>query len=261
MKCIILAAGYGTRLYPLTESTPKPLIEVAGKPIIEHILEKVNQLEEIERIYIVTNAKFFTYFESLLRNYKKILSRRIEIVNDGTRANEDRLGAIGDIYFTINEKNISDDLLVIAGDNLFDFSLKDLLQFYKQKKISVVALHDLRDREQVANRYGVAEVNQEYKIIGFEEKPAEPKSSLASTACYVFSESGVNQLLHYFIRGINVDNPGNFVKWLAEKDAVYGFPFTGRWFDIGSFDQLKKAEEVYTKKRGDKYGMLEQLQL
>jgi len=241
MKCIILAAGYGTRLYPLTKNTPKPLIKIADKPIIEHILEKIIPLEEIDKIYVVTNAKFFPHFQYWLQSYNSL--KEIKILNDGTLNNDDRLGAIGDINFTISKMKINDDLLVIAGDNLFDFSLKELSQFYKKKKSSVVALYDLEDKNKVANKYGVVEVNEESKIIGFEEKPVEPKSSLASTACYIFSKSNVEQLVNSFNQGKNIDNLGHFIKWLAEHDQVHGFPFKGKWFDIGSFNQLEEAKK------------------
>ena len=172
MQALILAAGYATRLYPLTEHQPKPLLKVGNKLIIEHILSKIEEIKNIKEVYIVTNDKFYPSFIAAEKNIKTPL--RIEMINDGTKSNEDRLGAIGDIHFVIKHKRIKDDLLVIAGDNLFGFPLPELVHFFRQKNSSVVAFHDLKNPEKVKGKYGVGILDGS-RIIDFEEKPAKPK--------------------------------------------------------------------------------------
>ena len=246
MKAIILAAGYATRLHPLTENQPKPLLAVGEKPIVEHILDKINQIQEVDEIIIVTNNKFTPHFESWLKSYQT--SKPIKIVNDGTLTNEDRLGAVGDINFVLEKENIQDDVLVVAGDNLFEFELINLMAFFKEKNTTVVALHDLKDKNKVADKLGVVQIDQENKIIDFEEKPADPKTTLASTGCYIFKKDDVLHIANYVKSGERWDNTGDFLKWLMDQSAIYGFTFTERWFDIGSFEALEEAYEVYGKK-------------
>jgi len=251
MQALILAAGYATRLYPLTENQPKPLLEVGGKAILQHTLEKLSQIQQINEIFIVTNHRFYDHFRAWLKSYSLSLQdakknsslQKITLVNDGTLNNHDRLGAVGDIHFTVKEQEIDEDLLVIAGDNLFGFSLQNFIQFAKKSKASVVALHDLKDLEKVKKKYGVAQV-EATKIIHFEEKPALPKSALASTACYFFKKE---DLLHVetAIQQGKADNPGDLIKWLVQKSEVHGFIFKEHWFDVGSFESLKDAKGEY----------------
>ena len=243
MKCLILAGGYGTRLYPLTKDTPKPLLAVAGKPILEYIIEKVHELDDVDTIYISTNSKFYNHFVDWQRGYQT--EKVIEILDDGTRTNEDRLGTIGNIHFTVKEKNIDEDLIIIGGDNLFEFSLKEMHEHYQKLRQSMVAVYDMGDISKVS-KYGVAEVDGSSRIVGFEEKPVKPKSTLVSTLCYIFSKDSVNHLHSYVERGEKLDHSGDFISWLRENDAVHAFPFKGNWFDIGSIEQLEEAEKTYT---------------
>ena len=248
IKAIILAAGYATRLYPLTLNQPKPLLPIAGKPLIEHILFRVFEVEHIDQVYIVTNAKYNPHFTNWLKNYKSTVP--ITVINDKTTSNEDRLGAIGDIDFTIKQQNISDDVLVIAGDNLFEFSLRNLVSFFEKKQGSVVALFDFEDTSKVAGKYGVVRLGQNHKIIDFQEKPAAPTSSLASTACYIFSKTDIEDLERCIAENRKPDNSGDFIKYLSSKKDVYGFVFTETWFDIGSHDQLKDADDFWRNRYG-----------
>ncbi len=244
MKVIILAAGYATRLYPLTLDTPKPLLKVAGKTIVEHILNKVTQVEDVSHIFIVTNDKFYDAFKKWRHDYNFLVP--ISILNDGTRTNEDRLGAVGDIDFVLRLQQIEEEVLVIAGDNLFGFSLHQFVEHFKQgEKKSIVALHDLQDVEKVRGKFGVAVVTGA-KIIDFEEKPVNPKSSLASTACYLFSRDDLHMIPKLRAEG-KVDNSGDLVKWLVQFSEVRGFVFTEHWFDIGTLESLKEADEVYSR--------------
>ncbi|MBI2125031.1 nucleotidyltransferase family protein [Candidatus Woesearchaeota archaeon] len=241
MQALILAAGYATRLYPLTENTPKPLLKVGNKTIIEYILVELEKVPGLNQVYIVTNDKFYPDFVNWSKNIKT--SCKLKILNDGTLSNEDRLGAIGDIHFTVQQEKINDDLLVIAGDNLFGFSLSHFLDFFKNKNASVVAFHDLKDPQKLKGKYGVG-ILQGSKIIDFEEKPLQPKSSLASTACYLFKKGDLPRTKILVAMG-KADAPGNLIKYLAQDSEVHAFIFEEHWFDVGTFESLEEAKKVY----------------
>jgi len=242
MKAIILAAGYGTRLYPITKNKPKPLLEIKGKSIIQYILEKIFEVKDVDKIYIVTNGKFFDMIDRYIEELG--MDGKVQVVNDHTESNEDRLGAIGDIAYVVDEKKLDEDILVVAGDNLFEYSLVDLVDFFKKKGSTAVALYDVQDKE-LAQIYGIVEIDKNEKIIGFQEKPKEPKSTLASTGCYVFAKEDLDDIRAVLKGNSGMDNSGDFIKMLSEKNSVYGKPFREKWFDIGSFESLGKAREEY----------------
>ena len=244
MDAIILAAGYATRLYPLTENTPKPLLSVAGKPIIEHIIKKLEEVDSIKKIYVVTNDKFEQHFKEWLSSYDA--EKSIEIINDGTKSNEDRLGALGDIHYIILSKDLSDDILVVAGDNLFELPLVDVVNFFKKRKSNVIVLHDVKDFE-LAKHYGIVEIKDNV-VENFEEKPKNPKSTLASTGIYVFPKKTIALIKKYIIQGNNPDKTGNFIEWLHKRDVVYSYVTDKKWYDIGSIKQLEKANKYYKQK-------------
>jgi glucose-1-phosphate thymidylyltransferase len=246
MKAIILAAGYATRLYPLTLDRPKPLLPVAGKPIIEYILERVSEIQEIKDVFVVTNNKFHQHFMDWRNKYGSRLN--IKIVNDGTMTNEDRLGAIGDIDYVVGKQGINEDVMVIAGDNLFQFSLRDIVGMYKEKNASVIGVYDMKDKSLLAKKLGVVELDEDGRIKSFEEKPAEPKSALASSAIYIFSDEDVREIRRCIEENQKPDNSGDFIKYLAEKKAVYGYPFSDLWIDIGSKEMYDKANELLADK-------------
>jgi len=243
IKAIILCAGYATRLYPLTMNKPKPLLYVGGKPIIEYIIGRLDGIGSLDAIYVVTNDKFSSHFNEWKKGLRH--PKEIVIVNDGTLSNEDRLGAIGDIHFVIERERIDDDVLVIGGDNLFEFSLLHLHGFFLKKKRSVVALYDVKDRK-LASQYGIVSLDSSHRIIDFQEKPAKPKSTLASTACYIFSKDDITELGKCIREHRKPDNLGDFIKYLSSHREVYGFAFTERWFDIGSHEQLREADEWWS---------------
>lgn len=244
MKALILAAGYGTRLYPLTKDRAKPLLEVRGEPIVQHILKKLEKIEQVDRVLVVTNHKFYQQF---LKWSKKVKSSRpIKVFDDGTLTNEDRLGAIGDIDFVMKAEGIVDDLLVIGGDNLLEESLEGFVEFWTSKKgASVVGLYDIADRN-AARRFGVLALDKTNRVIDFEEKPKDPPSTLIAICAYLFPKEKLLLFKEYLeSSNLSKDAPGNYIKWLHKRDVVYGYIFSGRWYDIGDMDSYKKANEEY----------------
>jgi glucose-1-phosphate thymidylyltransferase len=246
MKCILLCAGYATRLYPLTENQPKALLAVGEQTILGHIMDRVEQVDEIDEVYIITNDRFVDNFTSWKNSYGP--KKKVVVISDGTSSNDERLGAVGDIKFLLDHQEVNDDLLIVAGDNLFEFSLKELTSFFKEKGASVVALYDIQDKQKAAGKYGIVETDGEGKFVGFEEKPEQPKTSLVSTGCYVLTRAALQKFHTYSEDSTKNDNPGDFIKWLSEQEAVYGFTFSERWFDIGSFEALEEAYEAHKDK-------------
>ena len=241
MKALILAAGYATRLYPLTKKYPKPLLEVKGRPIINYIIEKIELVSGIDEIYIVTNSKFISDFRKWAKTVKKIT-----LVDDLTKDNQDRLGAIGDIQFVINKKKIREDLLVVGGDNLFSGSLQGFLDAAK-KNIAPTGLGLYRlKRKNDASRYGVVKLDKLKRVISFMEKPAHPQSNLVAMCLYYIAKSYLNLInvyLHEEKR--KTDATGSYIAWLKDKVDVYGYVFSGSWFDIGDYQYLNSAKENF----------------
>ena len=244
MHAIILAAGYATRLHPLTKDKPKPLLDVAGKPIIEHIMEKLGQIGDLDKIFIVTNDRFEKHFSEWLKDFDA--KKPVEIINDRTSSNDDRLGALGDIHFAVTNKEIDDDIIAIAGDNLFELSLTDVYNFFKKRKSNVIVLHDVKDLE-LAKHYGIVEVSDEL-VVNFEEKPISPKSTLASTGIYMFPKKTIELIKKYIAQGNNPDKTGNFIEWLHKREKVYSYITDKKWYDIGNLEQLEKANKHYKSK-------------
>jgi glucose-1-phosphate thymidylyltransferase len=245
MKGLILAAGYGTRLYPLTLDRPKPLVKVGGKTILERLLRKLENIESCDEIYIVTNDKFHDMLVKWVRD--RSFSVGLKVINDLTRSNEDRLGAIGDINLVLEKEKPEDDVLIIAGDNLFEFNIEDFVNFSREKGKFSVALFDVKDSK-LAQRYGIVSLNSGSKVSEFQEKPAKPKSTLASTGIYYMPESILPMMKDYMRTDLVKDAPGNFVKWVSENDGVYGYVFTEGWYDIGDKVSLEKADIEYRQK-------------
>ncbi len=245
MKCIFLCAGYATRLFPLTENFPKALLKVGGRALLDYILDEVNSLDEVDEIYLVTNAKYTPHFESWAKEKNNI--KPITVINDGTYTNDDRLGAIGDINFTIEKCNINDDVLIIAGDNLFTFKLREFIDFYKAKNAPSVCVREETDIN-LLKRVGVAVLDDSNKILDFEEKPAEPKSKYAVYAEYIYPKEILPVFKEYLAEGNSNDAPGNFVAYLYKKMPTYAYPFKGECYDVGTHDALAYVNEIYSKK-------------
>ncbi len=244
MKAIILAAGYATRLYPLTLDRPKPLLPVGGKPMMEYIIDRINEVDDVDGIYVVTNNKFYENFKRWEEGYASDVM--IKVLNDGTMTNEDRLGAVGDLKFVVEKEGIDEDLMVVAGDNLFEFSMSKLHGLFREKKASVLALYDLKEKEKLANKYGVVLIDDDNKIVDFEEKPPEPKSSLTATAIYMISKEDLGLLREKFFNDTIPDNIGEMIRFLSSESRVYGLAFSEGWVDIGSKEEYEKANERYS---------------
>ncbi len=244
MKAVLLCAGYATRLYPLTENQPKALLPVGGKPILEHLFEKIEVLGSVDQIFIVTNDKFYTPFEKWADGGNR--RKKIQVVNDGTRTNDERLGAIGDLVLVLKKFKIRDDVGVFAGDNLFDSDFESFFSFARGRRphasIGVVEVP-----KGIASRYGIVRVDAENRITEFYEKPEKPLSNLASTGVYWFAKEGLDFLDRYIGGGHNADRPGDYVRWLVEVDQVFAYPFEGKWFDIGDFESYREAERYFQK--------------
>ncbi len=244
MKALLLAAGYGTRLYPITKNQPKPLLEVGGKPMLEHILARLKELNDLEEVVVVTNSKFHEDFVDWAEELDAPWP--ITVLNDGTTQDGTRLGAIGDIQFSIEEAGIDDDLLVLAGDNLFDFSLRGIVNTLQEKQSNVVGVLRFEDESKLS-KYGVVDVDEENRVVDFTEKPDEPPSNLVSMAMYAFPKDALSLIDEYLESGGNPDEPGWYLTWLVENDELYAHPYEGTWFDIGDKDSLEKADQYVEK--------------
>ena len=236
MKAILLCAGYATRLYPLTEHLPKMLLPVGGRPVLDWLWDRVREIPELEETHLVTNARF----AGALRDWAA--PHGIEVHDDGTTSNDDRLGAIGDIQLVIDRAALAgSDLLVAAGDNLFDFSLAEYVAWWHGKDGSAIAAYDVGDPELV-KQYGVVELAEDERVVSLVEKPADPSSTLAATATYIYARDHVPLVRTYLDEGNTPDAPGNFTTWLYRREPLYGYRFGGEWLDIGDRDQLLEAD-------------------
>ncbi len=242
MKVLILAAGYGTRLYPLTHSMPKALLDVNGKPMVEYLLEKINSVPEIEEIYIVSNEKFYTKFERWSKHYKS--QKPIKLINNGTTDDSNKLGAIHDINLVVESQKIDGALLVVAGDNLFDFGLKKFCDFFVGKDSFCIGLFKIEDLSLVS-KYSNVELDEEKRIVDFVEKPSKALSNLIAICLYIFPKKGLSLLSKYLEEGNKPDAPGYFFQWLTKKTEVYGYEFSGKWLDIGDIESYNKAKEEF----------------
>jgi glucose-1-phosphate thymidylyltransferase len=236
MKAIVLAAGYATRLRPLTDTWAKELLPVGGRPILDRIVEKIAEVPEVDEVHVVTNARKAHWFHEWAKG------RDVTIHDDGTTSNDDRLGAVGDILFVVEHAQLDDDLLVIAGDNLFSFALPSLTAFWRTKgTASAVAVRDVGSLE-LAKSYGVVDLDDDGRIRSFVEKPADPTSSLAATATYLYHREHARLIRPYLESEPGADQPGRLVEWLQSREPVYGWVFDDPWFDIGNLEQLLEAD-------------------
>ena len=245
MKVIILAAGYATRLYPLTLTRAKPLLPVAGKPMIEHVLDNLAPIGGIDRVYVVTNAKFAGQFQDWADRYRATKSKlEFTVVNDGSTDDHNKLGAIGDMHYVLTTQNVDDDLIVVAGDNLFSDRLDAFGKFCRAKNAPVLALYDVGNLEQI-KKYNAISLDGDGRITFFEEKPKIPKSTLTGIALYFYPRSTIPLIKRYIAEGNNPDQPGRLVQWLYPRTPVYTWTVPGIWYDIGSKETLDEANRIF----------------
>ena len=245
MNLIILAAGYATRLHPLTLNKAKPLLEVASKPIIEWILDNLADVPGLKTIYVVTNNKFAKDFQDWAQRYTGQHPKiNLKIINDGTTSDGDKLGAIGDINLVITREDLTgDDLLIVAGDNLFSEPLTNFVAKARGAK-AVLATYDVGDLEAV-KKYSNITTDNEGIITDFEEKPSKPQNTLVGIALYYFSRETVPMFTTYTAAGNNPDQPGRFIQWLYKQVPVKAEQIKGTWFDIGSKEALEEANRTF----------------
>lgn len=245
MKLIILAAGYATRLYPLTLNQPKPLLPVVGKPMLEHVLDNISTIDALDHAYVVTNAKFASHFERWAAGYQRPnLHFGFTIVNDHSTDDSNKLGAIGDLHLVMTKHQIDDDVIVVGGDNLFSSDLAEFGHYCLEKNSPVTAVYDVGDLEEI-KKYNSIEIDADGRILFFEEKPKVPKSTLTGIALYFYPKSSLPLIHQYIDEGNNPDQPGRLVQWLYPRVPFYTWKVPGLWFDIGSIETLEEANRVF----------------
>jgi|SRR3989338_1803342 len=245
MKAILPSAGYATRLYPLTEKTPKTLLKIGNNPIIEHIIKKIEAVPNIDEIIIITNNKYYNSFLSWKKQF--ISSKSIKILNDFTNSNEDRLGTIKDIQIVLEKENVKGNFLVINSDNFFSFNLNDIIKNFKKDSLGSIAMFDVVSLE-IAKMMGSVKLDENKKLIFFKEKDENVESGFCSVGVYHFSEK-VRELMNEYLKlGLNADKSGNFLEWLYKKGDIYGHTYERKkefWFDIGSKESYEKAKSFF----------------
>jgi glucose-1-phosphate thymidylyltransferase len=244
MNVLILAAGYATRLYPLTLHKAKPLLAVGGKPIIEWLVDNLTAVPDLETIYVVTNDKFAADFEAWSERYQSRHPQfKFKVINDGSTSDEDKLGAIGDINLVLTRENLTQSsLLIVAGDNLITESLEKFVECARGTD-ATVAVYDVGDAEAI-KKYGNISVDGDGIITRFEEKPEKPHGTLAAVAVYYYPPAVLSLLTTYLAAGNNPDQPGRFVQWLYTRKTVKTFQIKGKWLDIGSKETLENADKI-----------------
>lgn len=244
MTVLILAGGYGTRLAELGKNTPKALLKIQNRYLVDYILGKITPLKDVKKIILVTNNRFHGVFQLWAKEHVGY-PYPISIVNDGTNTPEDRLGSIGDMDFVIRQENVKDDMLVVGGDNLFGDSLDAYIQFSQKKAPAVtIGVYDIGSLED-AKRFGVVSIDTRGRVSAFAEKPAQPHSTLIGMCLYYLPKKSLGLIADYLLQFGKSDTAGDYIRWLAEKSTVYGFEFHGKWYDIGSVESYREAQSDF----------------
>jgi len=240
MRAIILAAGYATRMYPLTRKRAKPLLDIGGRPMLSHLVDALLDLEGLREIAVVSNQRFFGQFEEWASDYAG--SVPVRLLNDGSLDVDDRLGAIGDLAFAVTEVGDDEELVVLAGDNLLLFGLSAYQEEFRRRRQTLLLVREEEERRQ--GRYNEVEVDAEGKVLRFREKPLDPQTSTVAICLYFFPP-GIGELLQRYLReGGNQDAPGYFIEWLVQQTTVTAMAIEGPWFDIGSLESLEAARSA-----------------
>ena len=240
MKCLILAAGYATRLYPLTENFPKPLLQVGEKTILDWLVDDIDSAGLVDEYVVISNHKFAHHFE----NWAKTKHQKISVVDDGTDTNETRLGAVKDIQFAIDAQQIDDDMLVIAGDNVLDFSLTKFAAYAKEKAASCIMRY-YEAEEKRLSKSGVVQIDENDRILGMEEKPATPKSHWCCPPFYYYTREDAKLIGKGIEAGCGTDAPGSYVAWLCTQTKVYAMEMPGNRYDIGNLESYEQVQKDY----------------
>ncbi len=240
MKCLILAAGYATRLYPLTENFPKPLLQVQGKTILDWLIEDMERAGVIDEYVVISNHKFSHHFVAWAENK----SQKITVVDDGTDSNETRLGAVRDIQFAIDQLQLDDEMLVIAGDNLLDFSLVRFIEYARQKGTSCLMRFYEADRERL-KKTGVATIDGNDRIVNMVEKPQDPQSNWCCPPFYYYTREDARLVKVGLESGCGYDAPGSYMVWLCKQTSVHAMQMPGRRYDIGNLQSYEAVQKEF----------------
>lgn len=243
MKALILAAGYATRLYPLTQNFPKPLLKIGGKTILDRLLDDLDNVDSIDELLVVTNATFAPIFEDWLAN--RHFDKPVRIVDDGTTTNDNRLGAVKDILFVLESLQIDDDLLVLAGDNVVDFSFEPFMAFALQKGRSCLTCHE-EPSIPALQKTGVLEATDQMLVLAMHEKPQVPPSHWAVPPFYFYKKSDLPLVRKALENGCGVDAPGNLMAWLCKQTEVYAWPLPGKRYDIGDLASYEAVNALFS---------------
>lgn len=243
MKAVLLCAGFATRLYPLTAAQPKPLLKIAGKPILNYLIDQLETVESLDQTVLVSNGKFYDSFLKWRETLESSLN--ITVLNDGAMDNDSRLGAICDLSLALEKTGLKEDVLVLAGDNLFNAEFKPFLSFAQAKAPAVsIGVYDVKDRG-LAQKYGLVETGPSGKITAFFEKPKDPPTTLASTGVYFFPNQTLSFIGRYLETNKNPDAPGYYLSWLIRQIDLFAYTFPGIWFDIGDMASYQKADQHF----------------
>ena len=245
MKAIMLVAGYATRLYPLTENMPKGLLKLNGRAIIDYTFDKLEKIKEIDEAILVSNSKFYDQFCNWANNYKGRI--KITVLNDGTTSNDNRLGAIGDMQFAIQNCHIDDEIMVLASDNYFTFELIDYYNFYKEKDCDCILGCTFENLDYLAKNFAVATLDEFGKVTSLVEKPGTTTSNIGIWATYIYKRETVPMIKKYLDDGNNKDAPGNFPSWLYKIKPIYTYLFDGECYDIGTIEVYNNLNEKLSK--------------
>lgn len=246
MKCLILAAGYATRLYPLTENFPKPLLEVGNKPILDWLVDDLAEHTDIDEFIVISNHKFADHFRNWKKNKNKRKSYAITVLDDGTETNETRLGAVKDIQLAVQKLSLDDDLLIMAGDNVLDFGLSGFVKFAEEKGTSCVMCHEEKELKK-QQKTAIITVNKDNLITSYEEKPQNPKGELAVPPFYYYRRCDVMRIQEALDAGCGYDAPGSFAAWLSRVAPMHAYLMPGKRYDIGDRSSYEYVKEIFSK--------------
>lgn len=247
MKCLILAAGYATRLYPLTENFPKPLLKVGKKSILDWLVDDMVENTDIDEFVVISNHKFVKCFEEWKKNKKKTRQFIITVIDDGTNTNDGRLGAVKDMQLAIKKLDINDDLIVMAGDNMLDFSLSKFVKFAREKNTSCVMCHEESELKK-QQKTAIITLDENHYITSYEEKPKEPKGNLAVPPFYYYCDNDIKYIDEALDNGCSYDAPGSFAAWLSKKTLMRAYFMPGKRYDIGDINSYEYVKKIFLEK-------------